>query len=95
MCGLSFAIVLNSEETLEQFDRRMDFLTYRLSGVEKAAVIYAGNAPQEADKVIDAGGALPTKIALHLGLGGYTRKLGDRIMVKDEIPPICRDSANL
>ena len=89
VCGISFATVLMPDEQILRFDQQMDFVTYRLTGPDRAAVIYEGNAPQKADVLIKTGGDFPSVVSLHLDPGGYDRSLARRILTKDEILVAC------
>ena len=89
VCGLGFAIELRTEEQMRRFDRMMDFVTYHLSGPQRGATIYEGNAPQEADAVIKTGRRFPSVVAIHLDEGGYDKSLARRILTNDEIPETC------
>ncbi|WP_459787161.1 hypothetical protein [Alteriqipengyuania sp. 357] len=91
VCGGAFAIALEPGEVLERYDRQMDFFTYRLFDLERSAVIYEGTAPQEADLVIEAQEKWPTKIALHLKDGGYSKDLSKRVFVRGSFPAVCRN----
>lgn len=91
VCGFGFAIVLDGEERLTQVDRLMDFLTYQLVSEDKSAVIYAGNAPQESDALVETGEGYPAYVALHLGSGGYTKAMADRILVAENLPSACKE----
>ena len=88
-CGIGFAIALQPDERFTRFDRMMDFLTYRLDGPERSALIYEGFAPQPADVVIRTSDDAGSVVALHLEDGGYDKALARRILIKDEIPQAC------
>jgi hypothetical protein len=89
VCGMSFALALQPEERFTRFDRMMDFVTYRLESPAGSAIVYEGNAPQEAEVLIKTGREFPSVVALHLDAGGYDKSLADRILIKDEIPQAC------
>jgi hypothetical protein len=89
VCGMGFAIALQADERLVRSDSMMDFVTYRLEGPGRAAVIYEGNAPQEADAVIATGRRFPSLVALHLDEGGYDASLARRILTKGKVPAAC------
>lgn len=89
VCGIGFALALRPEERFTSFDRMMDFVTYRLDGPAGSAIVYEGNAPQEAEVLIKTGREFPSVVALHLDAGGFDKSLADRILIKDEIPQTC------
>ncbi|WP_296312261.1 hypothetical protein [Erythrobacter sp.] len=89
VCGIGFALALQAEERFTGFDRMMDFVTYRMESPAGSAIVYEGNAPQEADVLIKTGREFPSMVALHLDAGGYDKSLADRILIKDEIPRAC------
>ena len=89
VCGMGFAIALQADERLVRSDSMMDFVTYRLEGQGRAAVIYEGNAPQQANAVIETGRSFPSLVALHLDEGGYDTSLARRILTKGKVPPAC------
>jgi len=93
VCGFGFAIILDDGERLTRFDRHMDFLIYRLVSEERTAIIYEGNAPQEAEALIETSESFPSLVALHLKNGGYTNALAGRILVKDKLPSACKDQS--
>ncbi len=89
VCGIGFAVVLQPKERIARFDRKMDFVTYRLEGETGTAIVYEGNAPQEADMLIKTGRDFPSVVALHLNAAGYDKSLATRLLVKDDIPQAC------
>ncbi|MFO6447282.1 hypothetical protein ACLBKU_09080 [Erythrobacter sp. NE805] len=91
VCGLGFAIALHPDERFSTFDPMMDFVTHRLEGSGRAAVIYEGNYPQPADAYLDTGRTFPDVVALHLD--GYDKTLAERILVKGDLPSECEASA--
>lgn len=92
VCGIGFAIALQPDEQITRRDSRMDFVTYRLEGPDRAAVVYEGNAPQDAEVFIETGRRFPSVVAVHLEEGGYDKSLARRILTKDDIPKACADA---
>jgi hypothetical protein len=93
VCGIGFAIELRPKEQMRRFDRMMDFVTYHLSGPQRGATIYEGNAPQDADAIIETGRRFPSVVAIHLDEGGYDKSLTRRVWTKDAVPKACRSAA--
>jgi hypothetical protein len=89
VCGIGFAIALAPDEKITRYDSMMDFVTYRLEGPSRAAVVYEGNAPQDADVIIETGRSFPSVVAVHLDAGGYDKSLARRILTKDDVPRAC------
>jgi hypothetical protein len=89
VCGIGFGIELHQDEQMRKFDRMMDFVTYHLSGPQRAAIIYEGNAPQDADAVIKTGRRFPSVIAIHLDEGGYDKSLARRVLTGRSLPAVC------
>jgi hypothetical protein len=89
VCGIGFALELQPDERFTGVDRMMDFVTYRLESPAGSAIVYEGNAPQEADVLIKTGREFPGVVALHLDAGGYDKSLAGRIITKDDIPQAC------
>lgn len=88
-CGIGFAIALQPDEKFTRFNRMMDFVIYKLEGPGRAAVIYEGNAPQDAEMLVETGRDFPSVVALHLGDDGYDSSLAGRILTKRKVPRAC------
>jgi hypothetical protein len=70
ICGWSFALELNANETATKTDPGIDFETVSVTSPAGRFLLYEGNAPQPADKLVETGINFPSVIAIHLPTGG-------------------------
>ena len=98
VCGSTFMLVLNTDETLTRNDPRVDFLTYLIEREDGSILLYEGNYPQPSEAVIETGGEHPTLIAIHeLGEDPAisAEETKQRIVTGNEFENACSERANL
>jgi hypothetical protein len=96
LCGWSFALNLAGDETATRVDPGLDFVTYQVVDQHGGFVLYEGNAPQPADRIVKAGGRFPSVIAIHLDPGrpkSDAAAIEKRLALGDRRSAICKPTA--